>query len=344
MITPEFSIKETKGLARYSYEIYKRLRKKIKIDLVFRKKFHKGLLGFIYSIIYPNFVVLLKGRKYDIIHALSPELSIFASLFYRNKLIVTFHDLFPIIYWKKLKYKIGLLTFLLSYLIWKIASRAKIIVANSSLTKNQIIEKFKRYDTKIILEGINENIKQIKEKNSFLTICFVGNYSYRKRVDIAIKIFEKIKKIEKTKLIIVGGKLKSIYQPNFDLSNIKDKNIEILNKIDDKKLSEVYSSSHFLIFPSITEGFGLPILEALKCKTLPITFKYSEIPKEVKELSIECKDIDDAVKTILYYWKNKTKLKKLVNKLYKKLRRFNWNDVCFKYLNLYKSIANYGKS
>lgn len=344
MISPEFSIKETKGLARYAFEIYKRLKKEFEVDLVFRKGFHRGFLGFIYSLLYANFVALLKGRKYDVIHAISPELSIFASIFYRKKLIVTFHDLFPITHWKKLKYKIGLLTFLFSYIIWKIASKAKIVVANSSLTKKYIEERFKRSDVKIILEGVDKNIRQTRNKNDVLTICFVGNYSYRKRVDVAIKIFRKLREIEKTKLIIVGGKLKSLYQVNFDLRDVKDEDIKFLDKISDEKLIEVYSVSHFLIFPSIVEGFGLPILEAIKCNTIPITFKYSEIPKEIKELSIECENIEDAVKKIVYYWKNKNEFKKLINSFKKKIKKFDWNDSCKEYMKLYKSIAIYGKS
>lgn len=343
LISPEFSIKETKGLARYAYEIYKRLKKKCKIDVVFRKKFHKGLFGFVYSLIYSNLSVLIKGKNYDVIHAISPELAFSASLFYRNKLIVTFHDLFPITHWKELKYKVGILTYIFSYLIWKLAAKAKIVVANSSLTKEYLEKIFKRTDTKIILEGIDKKFKQTKQKNKELTLCFVGNYSFRKRVDIVLKIYEKLKRYERVNLIIIGGKLKSIYQTNFNLSHINDPNIKILNKVSDKKLVEVYSISHFLIFPSIVEGFGLPILEAIRCKTLPITFKYSEIPKEIKQLSIECENVEDATKKIISLWRNKEEYKKLVNNFYKKLKIFDWKITCNEYLNLYKKIANYGK-
>lgn len=344
LISPEFSIKETKGLARYGYELYIRLNKKINVDIIFRKKFHSGLFGFIYSLLYPNLLALIKGKTYDVIHAISPELAFTSSIFYKNKTVVTFHDLFPITHWKVLKYKTGILTFILSYIIWKFAARARFIVANSSLTKKNIENIFKRYDTKIILEGVNRKFKQIKPKNKILTLCFVGNYSFRKRIDIAIKLFKKLKRHENVKLIIVGGKLKSLYQVNFDLKNITDPNIEILDKVDENKLLEIYSVSHFLIFPSITEGFGLPILEAVKCRTIPITFEFSEIPKEIKELSIECKNINDAIDKILFYWENEKEYKKIINKFNKKLKIFNWDKTCSEYLKLYKLIANYGKS
>ncbi|MEM0476064.1 MAG: glycosyltransferase family 4 protein [Candidatus Aenigmatarchaeota archaeon] len=343
MVTPEFSIKETKGLARYSYEIHKRLKNFVEIETVFRKHFHKGFLGFIFSILYPNFITLVKGRKYNVIHATSPELAFIASIFYRKKLIVTFHDLFPITHYKKLKYKVGILTHLLSYIIWKISTRAKIIVANSSLTKKYIDKVFHRKNNIVVIsEGVNENIKQITEKNHILTLCFVGNLSYRKRVDIAIKLFRKISKKEKCKLIIVGGKLKSLYQVNFNLEKINEKNIEIYDKVNEEKLIEIYSKSHFLIFPSIIEGFGLPILEAVRCKTLPITFKFSEIPKEVKKFSIECKDLDDAVKKIINLWKNKKRFESIANKFYKLSLNFDWEKTCSKYLKIYKKVANYG--
>lgn len=346
LITPGFSVEKTKGLARYSSEIYKRLHKKIKVDLILRRGFHSGLFGFIFSFFYSNFLSLIKGWKYDVIHILSPEQGFLASLFYRKKTVVTIHDLFPILYWKKLKYKVGILIHLLSYLIWKIAMRSRIIVANSSLTKNQIKKVFKRFDIKIISEGIDEKIRRVRQKNNFLTLCFVGNLSYRKRVDIAIHLLKKIKELRKkikVKLIIVGGKLKSIYQVNFDLSKINDKDILIFDAVDDKKLIEIYSISHFLIFPSMIEGFALPILEAIKCDVLPITFKFSDIPRETKKLSVECEDIEDAIKKILYLWKRKKELKKLLKKFKKELKKFNWNDVCKRYLKLYKGVVIYGK-
>ncbi|MEM5828052.1 MAG: glycosyltransferase [Candidatus Aenigmatarchaeota archaeon] len=345
LISPEFSIKETKGLARYAYELYSRLKNDVEIDLVFRKKFHKGFLGFIYSLFYSNFLTLIKGKKVDVIHAVSPELGFLASIFYKNKTIVTFHDLFPILYWKKLKFKAGFLVYLLSYIIWKLASRAKIIVANSSLTKQQIEKVFKRYDAKIILEGIDrKKFKQIVKKEKNLTLCFVGNYSFRKRVDLAIKLYRELKKKTKCKLFIVGGKLKSVYYTNFDLSNLRgEKDIVILDKVDDKKLIEIYSKSHFLIFPSIVEGFGLPILEALSCNTLAITFKFSDIPKEIKALSVECENLNDAITKILEIWKNKKLYKDLLEEKKKELSKFDWNNAAKEYLKLYKLLFNYGK-
>ena len=341
LISPEFSVKETKGLARYSLELYQRIKNFVEVRTIFRKKFHKGILGFLYSLFYSNFLVFLEGRKYDVIHAISPELSFTASLFYKKKTITTFHDLFPILYWKDLKLKMGFFVHILSYFIWKIASRSKIIVANSSLTEEQIRKVFNR-KSYIILEGIDrEKFKKTREKNDNLTLCFVGNYSYRKRVDIAIKLYRKLKEEISCKLIIVGGKLKSVYYTNFDLSSIKDENIIILDKVSDKELLDVYSQSHFLIFPSITEGFGLPILEALSCDTLSITFKFSEIPKEVKELSIECIDLEDAKNKILNLWKDKKGYMKMLKKFKKKLRKFDWNKAAKQYLNLYKKILLY---
>lgn len=345
LISPEFSIKETKGLARYAYELYTKLKNEFEIELVFRRKFHKGLLGFLHSLLYSNLSAIIKGKQADIIHAISPELGFLAALFYRKKTIVTFHDLFPILYWKKLKFKVGFLVYLLSYIIWKVAARAKIIVANSSLTKEHIEKVLKRKDVKVILEGIDrKKFRQKTKKEKVLTLCFVGNYSYRKRVDIAIKLFRELRKKVNCKLFIIGGKLKSVYYVNFDLSHLKnEKDIIILDRVNDDKLVEIYSKSHFLIFPSIVEGFGLPIIEALSCNTLPITFKFSDIPKEVKELSIECEDINDAVDKILKIWKNKKVYKRLLKERKKKLTKFDWDKAIEEYLKLYKSLTNYGK-
>ncbi|MEM5832819.1 MAG: hypothetical protein QXE43_01400, partial [Candidatus Aenigmatarchaeota archaeon] len=79
-----------------------------------------------------------------------------------------------------------------------------------------------------------------------------------------------------------------------------------------------------------------------RCKTLPITFKFSEIPKEVKKFSIECKNLDDAAKKITNLWKNKKRFEHIANKFYKLSLKFDWKKTCNEYLKIYKKVANYG--
>jgi glycosyltransferase involved in cell wall biosynthesis len=58
--------------------------------------------------------------------------------------------------------------------------------------------------------------------------------------------------------------------------------------IDDDDLPAVYSGSEALIFPSLYEGFGLPILEALACGTPVVSSRLSAIPEAAGELALYC--------------------------------------------------------
>ena len=73
---------------------------------------------------------------------------------------------------------------------------------------------------------------------------------------------------EKHKLIIIGnyGWGKNRLDQKIKYLNMK-KYIKILKNIDDKQLAKLYARSKYLIFPSIYEGFGLPIIESINAST-----------------------------------------------------------------------------
>lgn len=92
-------------------------------------------------------------------------------------------------------------------------------------------------------------------------ILTVGKIEPRKNLKRLIEAFARLNNIA-VDLIIVG-------QQGWDKETSKkqsqSKNIKFLNYITDAELSALYSSCMFFIYPSLYEGFGYPIVEAMKC-------------------------------------------------------------------------------
>lgn len=217
----------------------------------------------------------LSVTKADIFHGLSQELPLGIQKI-TQKNIVTMHDaifmrypsLYPLSYRKifieKNKYA---------------ARIADKIIAISQQTKEDIIRFFGVNEKKIeiIYQGCNDIFKQpitqqqkdkIRQKydlpNDYLLI--VGAIEERKNIALIIKSIHS-KKIE-LPLIIVGRKTKYkiVLEDLIQRLHLSNK-IIFKHDVQNEDLPAIYANASIFIFPSLFEGFGIPILEALTVGT-----------------------------------------------------------------------------
>jgi len=166
----------------------------------------------------------------------------------------------------------------------------------------------------VTYEAADSVFKHIKNKNkvkNFLKERFnisdnyflvVGNIEQRKRPKEIIEAFKKIlKKYPKTLLVFAG--------PN-KLKMKEEKNIRILEYVSDQELNYLYNGALALAYFSLCEGFGLPLVEALKTKT-PIICSDIPVFKEiVKNVGLFAKDKKQLTqKMLLVLDSNKDKIK-----------------------------------
>lgn len=231
-----------------------------------------------------------KGFKSDILHC--PDYLIPPTL--NKNIILTIHDLsffrFPQFNfdWFIKKYQKVTL---------ENAKRAKIIIADSYSTKNDIMKFMGIEDSKIhvvylapdkkfrILDKNEINLSTLEKyginKNFILS---VGTIEPRKNFKTLIRAFDLFKeknKIAKTyKLVIVGKtgwKSEETFEAYNNSKNKKD--IIFTGEIPDDDLLQLYNCASLFVYPTIFEGFGLPILEAMACGIPVIASNTSSIPE-----------------------------------------------------------------
>ncbi len=227
----------------------------------------------------------LKKDKVDIFHGLSGEIPL--GLAKANvKSIVTIHDLIflrhpelyhPIdrwIYKKKFRHA---------------CETSDRIVAISQCTKNDIVDLFHIPEEKIdiIYQGCHEAFKIKKTADEKLQlkkrlglpdefILNVGTLEERKN---AISIVKAIEHID-IPLVIVGKRTKYQLQlQDFIHSHRMENRVYFLSGMNMQELSVLYSSALAFIYPSIYEGFGIPIIEALFSGTPVITTNSGVFPE-----------------------------------------------------------------
>ena len=119
----------------------------------------------------------------------------------------------------------------------------------------------------------------ILKKDKFL--LYVGNRGYCKNFPFILKLMNsKIVRDLNFKLVCVGGgKMTKDEENQIKFLNLQDK-ILLISKLSTIKLNELYNHTFLLLFPSIYEGFGIPVVEAMKAGC-PI---WSTNSSSVKEL------------------------------------------------------------
>ncbi|MGK7389851.1 MAG: glycosyltransferase family 4 protein [Candidatus Cyclobacteriaceae bacterium M2_1C_046] len=288
-----------------------------------------------------------KEEKLDIYHGLSNELP--AVLPDNIKKVVTIHDLiflryphlFPLIDRKiyKAKFKSA-------------CKKADKIVAISQQTKQDIIEFFDIENEKIevIYQGChpnflksfsNEDLKQIKEKYGLPSefILNVGTLENRKNALLILKALKAGGINIPVVLVGKGTPYKKELEQYINENNLKNQVI-FLHHVAFKDLPGFYDLASLFIYPSIFEGFGIPVIEALHRNLPVITSKGSCFSEAGGKLAIYIdptneEELAKAIKIKLKAGKEFTDQQKLTEHL----SQFSAKKISSDYIKLYNQLV-----
>lgn len=229
----------------------------------------------------------LKKLKPDILHV--PHYNV--PIFYKGNMVVTIHDLTHLIYSEFLSHKFAKYY---AKIMMKIAlKKAKIVFTVSENTKKDILKYFKVDEKKIkvIPLGVKEGIEEkAKEKVEYLyekfgipkdkkLIMYVGNLKPHKNLERLLQAFSKIER-EDTRLLLIGKAFEnySALEEQEEKLKIKDKVIHT-GIVTEEELCDFYNLVDLFVLPSLYEGFGLPIIEAMACGTKVVSSNSSSLPE-----------------------------------------------------------------
>lgn len=178
------------------------------------------------------------------------------------------------------------------------------IMAISKFTKSELIKFFNIPEEKIFVNylGVNEKYKVIKNKKLLNEVqnrynlkspfvFYVGSLSPRKNILRALKAFNRVKDKIPHMFYLISSR-------SWDAQNIYDcienhlkDRVRIIEDVPDKDLVAIYNLADALIYVSLYEGFGLPVLEALATGCRVITSKNTSC-EEIGNLYVESVDMN----------------------------------------------------
>ncbi len=304
---------------------------------------YKKFLPFAYSHL---LVAAFLGRQWlDVYH--SPAYTI--PLAYSKSAVVTVHDL--AIYhqaeWFPRRQK-----FATKVSVPTSVKKAKKIIAVSKSTKKDITKflKIPASKVEVIYEGVDKRVKKnlkVRKKYNIKKkfILFIGTLEPRKNIIGLVKAFNKLRKTSVYKnyqLVIAGAKgwlFKDIFKTVKDLK--LSRKVIFCDYVPQEDKIGLLDAADLFILPSYYEGFGLPILEAMRQGTPVICSNITSMPEVAGQAAVlidphKIKDLSQAIRKILTD-------KKLYNELitvgFKQAEKFSWEKCARETLEVYERVA-----
>jgi len=298
------------------------------------------------------FPIILPEEKIDVFHGLDhASLPLFNK---RGKFVITIHDIITFIFpefftWKHRK--------IINFMLPKMLARADKLIADSHSTKNDLSQFFKIDDAKItvIHLGLEERFKivsfqeieKIRKKYHIKDdyILFVGVLEPRKNIVSilgALSILKQTGKLRGRKLV-VAGKTGWLFKEIFKKvqESKLEKDVIFTGFVNEEDLPALYSGALFSVFPSLYEGFGLPVLEAMGCGTPVITSKVSSLPEVVGDAAIlvDPMNIEELAWRMEMLCESSDLREELGKKGLERSKLFSWEKTAQKTLEVYKELA-----
>jgi len=232
--------------------------------------------------------------------------------------------------------------------------KAKKIIAVSESTKNDLIKYFKvkKEKIKVVLEGVDDyctlvvDESKIDEKFKIIDPYFLalGTLEPRKNITRLIEAFNKflLENPESNFKLLLAGKKGWKYELIFEtIKNLKleDKVIWVGYVHLPEKIF-LLRNSYSLVFPSLYEGFGLPILEAMNMGVAVVTSNVASIPEIVIDnaVLIDPEDVESIKEGLNKIYRDHNLRQKLIERGKGIARHFTWGKSAQKTLELYKSL------
>lgn len=260
------------------------------------------------------------------------------------KSVVTIHDLifmrFPNLY----SYFDRKIHF---YKFKKAAQEADLVIAISEQTKKDIIE-YLKIDTskiKVVYQGCHAAFKQTfsnEEQKNLVSkynlpeefILNVGTIETRKNILLAVKAIKNIN----TCLVIIGNETPYANEvKNYIKENNLEHKVRFLKGLNINELAIVYQLAKIFVYPSLYEGFGIPIIEALYSKTPVITTRGGVFPEAggPNSIYIDPTSVDEMEKAILKLLQNDNLREEITRKGWEFVQKFNDKNIALEINHLY---------
>lgn len=266
---------------------------------------------------------------------------------YKKPFIATIHDLILLKYPSARASTLGPLKFYIKYLFYRLVLQRAIresrkIIAASEFVKQDILKNFSVLPEKIKVTYVgvpsafkNTHDRDCPRRDYFL---YVGNAYPHKNLEGLMKAFEIFNKNKNYNLILIG---KEDYFKKRLKREFENKNIIFKDFVSDEELSEFYAGAAAYVFPSFSEGFGVPGIEAM-AHGVPVLASNSSCLPEIygdAALYFDPKNINQMAERMEEIAKDENLREELIKKGFEQIKKYSWKKCAEETAEIYNEIS-----
>lgn len=245
------------------------------------------------------------------------------------------------------------------------------IITVSNSTKKDLIEIFNLPPEKIrvIYHGLDkrffdksssEEIKKIKKKYKIKSdyVFFLSPIEIRKNTCRLVQSFEKVKeeikknpqrfsqilKNKNLQLVLAGKPGKAMGKLKNEIKKLSyKKDIILTGYVPPEDLNPLFDGAKVFLFPSLYEGFGLPVIEAMARGVPVITSNISSLPEiagEGNAIFVDPYNVKEISNALIELLTNRELRKEIIEKAFKKAKEYQWEKTAEETLKVYQELVN----
>lgn len=297
---------------------------------------------------------ILKERKPDLVHFTNFNFPVA----YSGKFVITIHDL-TLLHFRNLRNSVARKAYYIlkeqvmrNVVLKQGMKKAEVVIVPSEYVKEDVAKTFKVRRSKIAVtyeaadtEFSKGRINLEKKGINKPYVLYVGNAYPHKNLERMVIAFGKlITDYVLDYQLVIAGKKDSFHEGLEEAVKEADLQERVIftGFVTDQELSGLYNNASLYVFPSLSEGFGLPPLEAMAHELPVVSSNTTCMPEILSDAAVyfDPKDTDEMAKAMLEVLTDSKLSEKLVKKGRAQVKKYSWKKTAKQTLEIYNRALN----
>jgi glycosyltransferase involved in cell wall biosynthesis len=272
---------------------------------------------------------------------------------HQSATVTTIHDVFA---WSLPGYSSWVDTFLYKQWLTRRSARTNAIITISSQSRADILKYLKPEPESLSVIpygvspkfrplGANEYESVIRDQFGIARpyILYVGALTERKNLGRLLHAFVRVRNKYPDFLLVLAGPRSWKQSPIESIVTELNlcEHVRLTGPVTDSELPALYNGASLFAFPSLYEGFGLPVLEAMACGTPVLTSDVSSLPEVVGNagVMVDPYNIEEMAQEICHIIGDQCVSQQLRERGLERASLFSWENVARKTMNVYDRVG-----